>query len=243
MTFIAVRCPHCPSEHIVKRGKTARGTQRSLCQNPLWIRGSFLRDSCNRGGVPEVKQTLIAMRLNASGVRETARSLPICPNTVLRALKKPAAALESVTPARRRTLHPAAVAWDVERGGAAEAELDEMGALVGPKGNPRWRWHAIDPHTGKVVASVCGRRTDAVFVPLKALLKPYGRTRYCTDSWGAYPRPLAADVHGPGQRHPQQIERTHLPWRTRIKRWVRTTLCCSQTTPRHDIVMGWFVNR
>ncbi len=33
MTFIAVRCPHCQSDHIVKRGKTARGTQRYLCQN------------------------------------------------------------------------------------------------------------------------------------------------------------------------------------------------------------------
>jgi transposase-like protein len=33
MTFIAVQCPHCQSEQIVKRGKTARGTQRYLCQN------------------------------------------------------------------------------------------------------------------------------------------------------------------------------------------------------------------
>jgi len=32
MTFIAVRCPHCQSDQIVKRGKTARGTQRYLCQ-------------------------------------------------------------------------------------------------------------------------------------------------------------------------------------------------------------------
>jgi transposase-like protein len=37
MTFIAVRCPHCQSDHIVKRGKTARGTQRYLCQNTLWV--------------------------------------------------------------------------------------------------------------------------------------------------------------------------------------------------------------
>jgi ribosomal protein S27E len=26
MTFIAVRCPHCQSEQIVKRGKTGCGT-------------------------------------------------------------------------------------------------------------------------------------------------------------------------------------------------------------------------
>ena len=35
-TFIAVQCPHCHSEQIVKRGKTAPGTQRYLCQNKLW---------------------------------------------------------------------------------------------------------------------------------------------------------------------------------------------------------------
>src|SRR5262245_8403753 len=87
MTFIAVRCPHCQSDQIVKRGKTARGTQRYLCQNTLCPKGSFLLDYYNRGCLPEVKQTIIDMSLNASGVRDTARSLHICPNTVLRELR------------------------------------------------------------------------------------------------------------------------------------------------------------
>src|SRR5262249_2817206 len=87
MTCIAVHCLHCQSEHIVKRGKTARGTQRSLCQNTRCTKGSFLLDYCNRGCLPEVKQTIIDMSLNASGVRDTSRSLHIYPNTVLRELK------------------------------------------------------------------------------------------------------------------------------------------------------------
>ena len=37
MTFIAA---HCQSDQIVKRGKTARGTQRYLCQNTLCTKGS-----------------------------------------------------------------------------------------------------------------------------------------------------------------------------------------------------------
>jgi hypothetical protein len=41
MTFIAVRCSHCQSDQIVKRGKTARGTQRYLCHNTLCAKGSF----------------------------------------------------------------------------------------------------------------------------------------------------------------------------------------------------------
>ena len=133
MTWIAVRCPHCQSEQIVKRGKTARGTQRYLCQNTLCVRGSFLLDYCNRGCLPEVKQTIIDMSLNASGVRDTARSLHICPNTVLRELKKKEAVLESVNTTVLRTLNPAEVAWDLERAGEAEAEMDEMWSFVGHK--------------------------------------------------------------------------------------------------------------
>ena len=56
--------------------------------------------------------------------------------------------LESVNTALLRTLNPDEVAWDVERAGEAEAEMDEMWSFVGHKGNPRWLWHAIDHGTG-----------------------------------------------------------------------------------------------
>src|SRR4029453_19274977 len=86
-------------------------------QNTLCAKGSFLLDYCNRGCLPEVKQAIIDMSLNASGVRDTARSLHICPNTVLRALKKKETTLEAVNTALLRTLNPAEVAWDMERAG------------------------------------------------------------------------------------------------------------------------------
>ena len=142
-----------------------------------------------------------------------------------------------------RTLDPAEVTWDLERAGEAEAEMDEMWSFVRHKGNPRWLWHAIDHHTGKVLAYVFGRRKDEVFLRLKALLKPFGLTRYYTDYWGAYTRHLDPDEHCPGKRHTQQIERKHLTLRTRIKRLVRKTICFSKTTQMHDIVIGLFVNR
>ena len=88
MTFIAVRCLHCHSEQIVKRGKTRRGTQRYLCQNTTCTMGSFLLDYRNRGCLPEVKQQIIDMSLNASGVRDTAQVLRISTYTVLSELKK-----------------------------------------------------------------------------------------------------------------------------------------------------------
>jgi IS1 family transposase len=67
----------------------------------------------------------------------------------------------------------------MERAGAAE--MDEMGSYVGKKANQRWLWHAIAHHTSTVLAYVCGRRKDDGFVQLKALLAPFGLTRYSTD--------------------------------------------------------------
>jgi len=135
MTFIAVQCPHCHSEQMVKRGKTRRGTQRYLRQHMACAKGSFLLDYRNRGCLPEVKHTIIDMSLNASGVRDTARVLWISTDTVLSKLKKKEAALESVTTAMLRTLHPEAVTVAIERAG--ETEMDEMWSFVGKKKDQR----------------------------------------------------------------------------------------------------------
>ena len=62
----AVRCPHCQSDQIVKRGKTARGTQRYLCQNTLCAKGSFLFDYCNRGCLPWYQDTFAKVASNLS---------------------------------------------------------------------------------------------------------------------------------------------------------------------------------
>ena len=126
---------------------------------------------------------------------------------------------------------------------AEEAEVDEMWSFVGKKKAPRWLWHALDHHSGKVLAYVFGRRKDEVLLKLKALLAPFGITRYDTDSWGAYTRHLDADEHQPGKRNTQKIERKHLTLRTRIKRLVRKTICFSKSIQMHDIVIGLFVNR
>ncbi len=62
-TFIAVQCPHCHRDQVVKRGKTACGTQRDLCQNKVCASGSFLLDYRNRGCLPEVKALIVDMSL------------------------------------------------------------------------------------------------------------------------------------------------------------------------------------
>jgi insertion element IS1 protein InsB len=138
-------------------------------------------------------------------------------------------------------LHPDNVDVVIQR--VDEAEVDEMGSYVGKKHEQRWLWHAIDHQTGKVLAYVCGRRQDPVFLQLKTLLEPFGIKRYDTDYWGAYTWHLDPDEHQSGKRHTQQIERKHLTLRTRIKRLTRKTICFSRSIQMHDIVIGLFVNR
>ena len=94
-----------------------------------------------------------------------------------------------------------------------------------------------------MLAYVFGRRKDIVFLKLKALLEPFGITRYYTDGWGAYARHLDAENHRVGKENTQKIESKHINLRTRIKRLVRRTICFSKTEQMHDLVIGLFINR
>jgi len=123
------------------------------------------------------------------------------------------------------------------------AELDEMWSFVGAKVRERWLWHAIDHHSGRVLAYVVGTRKDAVFLKLKALLTPFGITRYYTDKAGVYQRHLPPEQHTVGKLTMQKIERKHLTLRTRLKRLARKTLCFSRSCVMHDLIIGLYMNR
>jgi len=138
-------------------------------------------------------------------------------------------------------LNPNDVIVDIQK--VEEAELDEMWSYVGHKHHPRWLWHAIDHTSGEILAYVFGDRKDTVFLELKALLEPFGITRFYTDGWGAYERHLFSQQQVIGKENTQRIERKHLTLRTRIKRLVRKTICFSKLDKMHDIVIGLFINR
>ena len=118
-----------------------------------------------------------------------------------------------------------------------------MWSFVGAKAKARWRWHALDHHTGRVLAYVVGTRKDAVFLKLKTLLAPFGITRYYTDKAGVYQRHLPPAQHTVGKLTMQKIERKHLTLRTRLKRLARKTLCFSRLHFMHDLLIGVYMNR
>jgi transposase-like protein len=88
MVLIAVRCLYCQSDQVTNRGKTKTGKQRYRCHNPDCGPQSFLLNPAYKGRLPESKQPIFDMCLNASGVRDTARVLKIRTRTVLHELKK-----------------------------------------------------------------------------------------------------------------------------------------------------------
>src|SRR5262245_30674981 len=82
-------CPYCPGTDIVRHGMTTEGKQRSRCRECRLGRGrTFLLEYTYAGQSPEVKQQIIDMAMNASGIRDTARVLHVSPTTVLKELKK-----------------------------------------------------------------------------------------------------------------------------------------------------------
>ena len=236
MASVAVRCPQCGSDEVIKRGNT--GGQRYRCRNAVCAQGSFLLEYRYQGYLPRVKRQIMA--LNGSGIRDTARVLGISKDTVVSELKKQTEIEPINRPFLDRLTDPAR---PILLARVEEAEADEMWSFVGKKAAPRWLWQALDHRTGIVLAYVFGRREDQAFLELKALLEPFGIRRFFTDGWGAYRRHLDPAEHEVGKRFTQQLERKHLTLRTRIKRLVRKTICFSKTIEMHDTVIGLFINR
>jgi len=88
MVYVPVQCPHCHNTEVIKAGKQANGAQRYQCHNGQGERRIFLLQDQDRGRVPEIQRQVVALALNGSGIRDTARGLRISPTTVSAVLKK-----------------------------------------------------------------------------------------------------------------------------------------------------------
>lgn len=104
MAEVAVRCPHCQSEAVVKYGKTSNGKERFRCQQREHCGRTFLQTYAYSGCLPTVKRRIVEMTLNGSGIRDIARVLQVGSNTVLKELKKSSKPLVGEQKRRRRVL-------------------------------------------------------------------------------------------------------------------------------------------
>jgi len=89
MALLAVVCPHCQSESaVVKNGKSAEGKQRFLCRTEVCQGRTFILNRSYPGRLPAIKQQIVEMTLNGSGVRDISRVIHVSTRTVIAELKK-----------------------------------------------------------------------------------------------------------------------------------------------------------
>ena len=89
MALICVVCPNCQGdESVVKNGRSAAGKQRFLCRSQSCQGRTFGLNPSYPGRVAAIKQQIVEMTLNGSGVRDIARVLHVSTRTVIAELKK-----------------------------------------------------------------------------------------------------------------------------------------------------------
>jgi hypothetical protein len=111
-------------------------------------------------GLTYIKEKIIEMAINGSGIRDTSRVLGISQDTVISELKKETK-IENVNYSLLQELKSEDIQVEIVQ--VNEAEIDEMWSLVKRKNNQRWLWQAINHATGDVLAYVFGERKDKVF--------------------------------------------------------------------------------
>jgi transposase-like protein len=83
-----LNCPYCQGIDIVRHGMTPEGKHRYRCRACPERGHTFLLAYAYARQSPDVKQQIVEMALNASGIRDTARVLHVSPTTVIKELKK-----------------------------------------------------------------------------------------------------------------------------------------------------------
>jgi len=73
---------------VVRYGKTSNGKERFRCSQSAQCGRTFLRSYAYPGCLPAVKQQIVEMTLNGSGIRDIVRVLQVGPNTGLKEVKK-----------------------------------------------------------------------------------------------------------------------------------------------------------
>jgi IS1 family transposase/transposase-like protein len=217
-----VTCPRCGSLSVKKNGTTANRKQRFKCKD---CSRQFILDYTYQGCRPELRQLIVPMTLNGSGISDICRVLKVSTNTVLKTIRQQAARIaEPVVPAR-----------------ITELEIDEMWSFVGKKENPCWLWYGFDASRQKVVCWYLGRRTDESCKRLLEQLNSCHVMRYCTDELESYQKFLPPAQHWVGKEGTQRIERNNLNFRTHLKRLQRQTICFSKADDMHHAVTKLYI--
>ncbi len=224
MQFESITCPACSSLNIKKNGINKQTKQRYRCGD---CGKQFILDYTYRAYLKQIRELIVPMSLNGSGIRDTARVLRISTTTVMRVICRHAESL----PTLKLPDH------------VADVELDEMWSYVEKKKNQCWLWLAYSPKHRQMLAFSLGRRTDESLRNLLDKLSTVQVTRFYTDNWESYQNLIPEVRHWIGKTGTQRIERQNLNFRTHLKRLQRRTICFSKTKKMLEAVVRLYIHQ
>lgn len=210
MQYETITCPACSSLSIKKNGTNKQTKQRYRCNG---CGKQFILGYTYRAYLKPIRELIVPMCLNGSGIRDTARVLRVSATTLIKLIRQQA---EELPPEKLPNR-------------VADVELDEMWSFVQKKKNQCWLWLAYSPKHRQILAFSLGRRTDESCRNLLAKLSAVQITRFYTDNWESYQNLIPEVRHWIGKRGTQRIERQNLNFRTHLKRLQRRTICFSKT--------------
>jgi transposase-like protein len=130
-----LHCLHYHGTDIVRHGKALQGKQRYRCRETACQGHTFLLDSSYPGQSQHIKEQIVEMAMNASGIRDTAR-LACQSHDCHQGTQKKAPALHQVNQALLASMPPEQVEVEICRVDELEgrhglsSELDEMWSYV-----------------------------------------------------------------------------------------------------------------
>lgn len=233
---VAITCPHCQSNDLMKQGKTSNGTQKWQCKG---CKKHFRLNYRYKAWESGTKEKIIELTLNSSGVRDISRVLHINKNTVCSVLKKKTLKTNPYFLTNNEVNILSGLEVEIH----FSAEADEFWSFVQNKNNQRWTWYAMERKSGVILAWHNGKRGDKDFLELWESLKQYPISKYHTDDWKSYAKYIPPDRHRTGKDGTWKIERKNLNFRTHLKRLNRKTICFSKNECIHDNVIGMYIEK
>ena len=180
-----LHCPYCHETDIVRHGLSPEGKQRYRCRACREGRGrTFLLEYTYAGQSPEVKQQIVDMALNASGIRDTARVLHVSPTTVLKELKRKELNLQAVNQRVLQHLHPEQVEVELWR-----ADEREVRHGLSSERDAMWKsaWTMLQPRGSATLSELesTGNASEGSDGHPRVTLPLLPRDRYCYAWTGA----------------------------------------------------------
>jgi len=222
--YETITCPACSSLNIKKNGINKQAKQRYRCKR---CGKQFILRYAYRAYLKYIRELVVPMSLNGSGIRDTARVLRVSPTTVMKLIREQA---ENLPPEKLP-----------ER--VTDVELDEMWSFVEKKKNQCWLWLAYSSKHRQMLAFSLGKRTDESLRNLLGKLSAVQITRFYTDNWESYQNLIPEVRHWIGKSGTQRIERQNLNFRTHLKRLQRRTICFSKTKKMLEAVVKLYIHQ